>query len=263
MKFKNFILESSERSKDIDFDTFRKLINTDYSEAFDNLLEGKIIYRGIKSKSDIFITEPKSSVRKSANTANYYTLIVDNADSWRDFPKRSQSIICSTSIQYASDYGYVYVVLPKNKSKIAICPADDFWNSFNELAKLDIMSLGQLNDIISLLFDVAEIEPNDDDLNSFKKTFNELIKYYKDFDLDSSDLSNMRRDFLKKYIEIFNITSGDPIKTITSLLDPEKNGFKIEKISQFNPKHNREVYTDGDCIMIKMSVLNKLMDGAK
>jgi hypothetical protein len=52
-----------------------------------------MIYKGIHSLLDDFSFSKKNSfVRKSRNTYNYYTTLIDNLDSWKNYPKRSKII---------------------------------------------------------------------------------------------------------------------------------------------------------------------------
>lgn len=71
--------------------------------------------------------------RESAHSRfNHYTLWIDNDKAWSSFPKRSRSIICTTSRDKASNYGNVYAVYPEEEyTTFGICPAPDIWNAFD------------------------------------------------------------------------------------------------------------------------------------
>lgn len=82
--------------------------------------------------------------RKSSNTTNYYTTILNTALSG-EFPKRSKSIICATNDNryYARDFGpKLYAVFPKNSSadggmKIGRTEAHDLWRTHITLGGVD------------------------------------------------------------------------------------------------------------------------------
>ena len=62
--------------------------------------------------------------RVSQNTNNIYTtLFSDILPSWKDYPPRNKSFICTSDYSTALAFGqpYSYVVLPKNGTNIGIC----------------------------------------------------------------------------------------------------------------------------------------------
>jgi len=81
--------------------------------------------------------DTSATVRRSENTSNYYTVILDNIPSMKGFPKRSRSFIGSTSQDRASIYGYMnnkfFVMIPYDDVKIGIVNQDDMWDSLVRL----------------------------------------------------------------------------------------------------------------------------------
>src|SRR5690606_3729722 len=121
MRFDEIILNEG-RSKPIDQKQAFDLIKTKCSDMFDAHKSNYHIYRGTlsgRAKAPLYF-EAGDSIRVSANTENTITLLVDNAVSWSNIPKRSKSLICSSNASVASGYGEVYAVFPFNGSKIAI-----------------------------------------------------------------------------------------------------------------------------------------------
>ena len=55
--------------------------------------------------------------------------------SWKDFPKRDSSFICTTSEYKARDYAFdkddLYHVFPENGANLGICSSLDIWDSCN------------------------------------------------------------------------------------------------------------------------------------
>lgn len=72
--------------------------------------------------------------RTAANTTNWYTLWMDGAEEWKNFPKRSSSYICSTSEATASGYSKPHIVIPFDSAIIAAAPVHDLWIAFSHSA---------------------------------------------------------------------------------------------------------------------------------
>jgi hypothetical protein len=89
------------------------------------------LYRGLSPsfKDKIYIADSTDYERKSPEFS-CHNYIIDNDKQWRDYPKRSKSIIC-TNIPYITEsYGKPFFLIPANFSKIAVAPEPDVWESF-------------------------------------------------------------------------------------------------------------------------------------
>lgn len=143
MRLQAFIIDEG-RTKTLSSDTALDLIENKCSKHVKGLQDMKRprIYRGIKTFNDEYgIVDPRQGrERLSANTSNHMTLLMDNLPSWKGYPKRSQSIICSTSIQTAQHYGWngVYHIYPTNGCNMGIVPTRDIWQSFGDQIDGDI-----------------------------------------------------------------------------------------------------------------------------
>lgn len=94
------------------------------------------IFRGMRSlSSSTTIIDTNGFNRVSANTENYYTWWLDNNPTWKGYPKRSKSLICSTDRNYAAYFGYLYLIIPSDKANIGICSKFDLWESFNYIKR--------------------------------------------------------------------------------------------------------------------------------
>jgi len=99
------------------------------------------IYRGFDDSFDkipLALKDTNTFTRRSANTANYYTLWMDNAPAWKDYPRRSKSYIASTSYYAAGDFGIPFRLFPAADARIGVCPADDLWQSFGIVPGYDL-----------------------------------------------------------------------------------------------------------------------------
>ena len=76
------------------------------------------------------LVQGEAGRRRSANTSNYYTTILD-AVLPAEYPKRSASIICANWKNYNTAEAYangdVYIILPYDGAKIGVCPDNDMW----------------------------------------------------------------------------------------------------------------------------------------
>ncbi len=251
MKFKQYLTENS-RAKALEDEDAYALVKKHCKKAYNAYLKGWAIYRGIKYPINyhMFI-DPSKSTRKSANTSNYYTLLVDNNPLWKDYPKRSQSIICTNSQRKTLGFGEMFVVLPYDGSRMGVAPEHDFWFSFektlgfgNSLNYFN-MKLDALGD--SLGVNISKYAKN---WSSFKKGIKEIESM---IEKDGASLG-----MLSKTIPPFKMTQNkdDLLENIFSLLDPKKNGFKVTTNPTQLPKEaqglGQEIWTDGKSILIDM-----------
>ncbi len=139
-----FLLEYNEyknstRSKELSKEDFLELLSNNCTQySFDNTQ----IYRGVRSgrsiysdrggKGDFLYMNPVGKKRLSIENENIHTFCMDNLPVWKEYPKRSESLIGITSLEGSKMYGEVYVVIPFDNSKIGVCPSYSIWSSFGE-----------------------------------------------------------------------------------------------------------------------------------
>lgn len=183
-----------------DLQKLKELFKTRFSESFINFKNELCIYRGHrKLNKEIAILTPGK--RASQNTANYYTILMSYLlPSWKDFPKRDSSFICTTSEYKARDYALdkddlfdkddLYHVFPENGANLGICSASDIWDScsiqlsyyfdryddlldFNE-AILELY-LGMLNYLNIKIKDKNNILQTPEDFIEFEKIYVQIM----------------------------------------------------------------------------------------
>jgi hypothetical protein len=268
-KFKNFLFEydtmsyKNTRSKSIEESALLDMLRTDYTDAVRAFKNGNKIFRGTTSEDDYMITDPSIGTRVSANTLNYYTLIIDNSDSWKEYPKRSKSIICSTSTVYADEYGTIYSVFPINGSKIGVCSKKDFWESFPVLktefdrAGIPLTPwLSSLTRLLGGLVDLTGKRPNIKTLPTLKKAFDSVDTFIRDKEYEHKE--GLNTTILFDVMKMLDY-KGHLYTSVEDLLDPVKNNFKLENISDFKSEKNREVWTDGKSIMISIDKVDDII----
>ncbi len=229
------------------------------------------LYRGVKVKGNVYLLKPSLHQRVSRNTENYYTNIID--DTWEGFPKRSKSVICSTSEAKAKGYGKSFRVIPLNKDALlAICPKGDIWTSFND-------GIADLNDEFSEFFQYVYGHPGLpnklDDFNTFLKdafglddeetaeSLKEKLTVHNFVDRNSSILygSEDGEEDLTEVNKLEEISKdGNLYHIFAKALSPQLNGFKAINFSDTKRKDyslEREVWTESDCLMIESEAFDK------
>lgn len=235
-----------------------------YNNEASNFQFGKhtSIFRGNKYLTANFavINPAKYETRKSENTENYYTLIMNNADNWSKFPKRE--IICTTSSEKGKRFGNLYYVVPFNNTEWGICSKPDIWRSFPNLFK--ITEFGNMKNFNGFLYNLVEEilnkKPDESSFRSFKKDLNKTAKLIRKNSLSE----NPREDqsyVLKSYLNLSDFIRSKYYERdqfaqfVIDVMDPEKNNFKFQNYWK-GAGENKEVWTDGPCLLIKDGMMH-------
>ena len=215
------------------------------------------IFRGVAGKKDPFLFGDSSAhVRQSANTLNYYTLLMDHIlPSWKFYPNRSKSFICSTSIKTAKNYGKAYTLFPPDGTIVGVADDNDLWNSFQET----YVDPDRFNDFLE---EFAKLTTGDilseSDPKILKKSITNIENKLKK---ESEGYINRLISQMEKYHNYFftsylkYIKEGKNIDLITYIdnkFDPKKNGFSTvssEKIPSLNIR-DKEVWFSGEAVFI-------------
>jgi hypothetical protein len=225
---------------------------------------GKVIYRGNpKLDSNLsYKAFPSQYTRKSKNTKNYYTLIIDNLPSWNQYPKRSKSLVCSLSKHYAASYafGNPHILIPIKNAKVGICSKADIWYSFSEF------SPDNLNEDIDRLVKILyKISNEDDKFATTPTSWEELLNIFSYTDTVKDSLQNYKHE-LGRYFSIYLDKNETLYNFIEKLFDPASNDFDL--ISNYNKEHSKldsyddnEVWTDADCYLVSIEQMKQFSKG--
>ncbi len=205
-------------------------------------------YRGIymSTKNKIYYSDSTKFTRKSANTANYYTLLMsDILNNWKDYPKRNKSFICTTTIDKAKRYGNCFRVYPLGDPLIGICCKRDLWDSF----QFDLsMFVDQLDHIF---------EYNDKKMFVIKR-LKEIDNAWKTKNLDYKWLEDAV-DIIKEfgYNNLLKLKSFSSFtEALTWLMDPTRNRFELKKLSTITESNNdQEIWFSGPAYFVKESLV--------
>jgi len=252
MRLKQHISESMERSVSISPEEAFEGIRSHCKNALNSYKKDKMVYRGVYMDQPTYLIKPGEHTRKSANTANTYTLLIDNSKKWVKYPKRSKSIICSTKSSNSSGYGSLFVVFPKDGYKFGVCSSFDMWESFSSKIKTSLhsfnYSIDRLIESLSIEFDIHNMEKYEDLKLMCKKI---------DMVLQNTQERNTR---VFRWLFDYDMY-GNFMDLLESLFDPEDNGFKVVNDIKELPNVDHEVWTDSDSYLVSYNWLMTAEDG--
>lgn len=234
-----------KRGRTIDEKECRELLDTKHSKAF----RGRgLIFRGVSGYGKYVYIDPSKakSPRVSANTYNYYTLIMDNSNVWKKYPERSHSLICSTDERYASDFGdgETYSIFPQNNASIGVCPGSDIWGA----GFYKDHNFGTIVDHINAIIntDVIKAAKADDNYENMVKVFKLIDKKQTEVHVEMKKYYGSSNEFFDDFLN-----SGKTfLNFIEYILNPDRCGFTLVKAGDSIPK-DREVWMSQPCVMVK------------
>lgn len=230
--------KGAPRSRSITADEAIELLETNCKEA---IKYKPTLYRGYNKITDLYsYIDPSKFTRVSANTMNYYTLFMDNDSFWKEYPKRSKSIIGTTSLERIAGWPSIMKIYPYDGAKIGVCPKHDIWFSF----KSKMYALDEINSSIFMATKYKTI-------NNYK----DLIEAFQLIDMIKNDIDN------KYIIDIFKDigyykTDKTFYQTFKKYMSPALNDFKLVGC-KYKTKGNYEFWTDSQCVMLRMDDLKK------
>ncbi len=233
----------------------------------DNLSEtffwNDIFYKGIISEnpiSDILIYRKENCYRQSKTLelhGNLYNMLLNELPSWQKFPLRKESIIFTNSENTARffsipqlkgnmKFGKLFHVIPLRKAIVITSSKNDLWYSFNKFfADIGIRKLSysliDFNQAFSLIARNFDFPEYDTSLSNFEILI-QLIR---------NGLGNINLDIDTNIIYRDILSSDNYINDLNIKFSPENNNFQAHTESSFKKlETDRELWTDGDCILI-------------
>lgn len=259
-----------------DIDTIKKvLVHPEYSHTLEAYKKGHIIYRGDWRNSDKLAAVVSPGIRVSQNTTNIYTrLVSDVFKSWQKFPKRNRGTICTTNIEKADNYadGYPFIIFPQNNTKIAICTAADFWDSFPFMAEVAwTYRLDDFNNRLTNFFkwsfpkqsidDILELfntGNTDDIIRLFHQSEQIFIESIKNNDYSYPVLLDRNPIIHTWYENYYTENATSLLDFIEYIMLPKKNKFRMISVDKIPKKANKEVWFEGQYLMIREDVANEI-----
>ena len=238
--------------------------------AISKYLNKARIYRGTRREDNIVYTDPTTQPRVSANTKNYYTMLISSGTlpSWKNWPPRDKALICSGDFYTSAGYSYMgdpYVVLPIGNPKIAVASNADFWDSFQ-------LPLNRLNNYIEKFYNELAVAFNakhdvhiadelpDKSLEEFMLGIHHIEQMVdSDPELAETIFSKTDRMYYAemKYLKGV-LTSGDIVGGLDNFLNPTNAGFKLTDLENYT-KTEKEVWFSATAVLIRPEALNQIL----
>lgn len=266
--FKQFLLEASvgegikytELTEDEVIEELRK-------HCSKSLKLGAQFWRGLTDKAprNYSIADLSLTERRSENTTNFYTIILDNHPEMKKFPKRSKSLIFTSSASIAHGYGDVYAVFPYDTSMLGECPKSDMWSTQVSISDSVSTRIESLNYFWTAFFSAVGVRSAEVTFASFEtadqklkgddpeylgalKIFLDRLK--SDFDYRFTELdykkleSKLKKNFLDTVFEMYSL---------------EYTNFQLVK-PYTEADNNREYWCSGKVILIKQSLVDDILE---
>lgn len=249
MDFKTYLFESYKIKELEDLEEAENIIR----EKCSGMDIKDALWRGMRGDSKCYILNGESGSRKSINTTNYYTQIIDHfiKKEGPEYPLRSKSIICGTypMKEYLHTYGpKTYAIFPFDDVKIGLLPTHDIWRlSHDKENKYRMLKLNNM---------FEEYGISDGSYESFLSSLKDYIKNYKEPEKDS-----MVDTFGNDLIDIF----GNDVNKVESILEKlygiDSLGIKfITNKDLKDANHNkRELWVSGKCLAIEKTEYEKMI----
>lgn len=265
MRINKYFKLFESRTSDLSQDEFYKLLKENCSDFINN---PKQIQR-IKDDATLYsYINPKIHSRKDgqASIATNLMLLLDNLPSWKNYPKRENSIIGISKFDISNSYSYgnyYFQVIPFNGAKFGSAPGDDVWaanirfndknislSNFHSSLKAVLPDTTNYIDMIDKLQTIYDNFLLDDE--SFKTTYNFLSTTTK----STTNLVLVQfKEILTSFKDnnIKNIEEGlsnllEPSELISGRISDGKKGFELYNYSELEMRYS-EVWTDSECLL--------------
>jgi hypothetical protein len=225
-----------------------KMLNMYCKDAIWMLQKNKPFYRGEKylehsiAHAGFITVDPSKTERKSQNTYNYYTVLLDNNPLCKAFPKRSRSFIGTTDRWNADSYssgGAMFAMIPFDGVKIGAVNDDDMWDSHINM----FGSKGGTIESYNTRFKRLDLKAS---VKSFEAFGNELAS---------------SGDAKRKFRNEFNLTTDEQaehfMENIWAAYGPESTGFTVHTTKDAQDIHG-EVWVGGPVMYIGLDMWDKL-----
>jgi hypothetical protein len=251
--FKHFLAETTNAIKkwsqvEISHIEAIELLNAHCKDGLSAITKGELLFRGMDAASakSIFTIDASTGTRLSRDSNNIYQLMFDSSEDLDGFPKRSKSLICSSSIEAARPYGStIFVVFPYDGTTMAISERGDFFSQkiysriFSaEGAKLRITELSKM---FNALFESLKIE-HDYETPEGKSAYH--FRKYSSAEMLDQKLSEFTAvDIVAHYNSVCEIYFGEGIVQHHEVEDPKQSAiFFSLKTGEKLPKETVEYF---------------------
>lgn len=222
---------------------------------------GVIIYRGMGYRSQIppgtiaFLSDGSTMNREAANTSNFTNMLTSVLPSWKGWPPRPKSFICSLKRSYASRYGSLFIAIPLENQPIGLANKEDFW----ETLPVGFEWISNVDDFNETLESILEKVNREDvrylanDANQLFQNVNEIIELFKNPENFNSFISvyregSVRRSEIENFVSVL-LTFNSAESFFDSALNPGVNNNLYQSYKQL-PESKGEAWMSGKVLFI-------------
>ena len=181
LTFKSFLTEKFIKPWDTKKTTLQGVIdflNANCKDGITAVANGGLIFRGVTNLGkEYYIQDSSGGVRTSKDSNNAYQLLMDNSSALSGYPSRSNSFICTSSPEYASQFGKVYVMIPIDGTNIACADSDDFFGIYTNTGAFAGRSIEELSELLGLLFSKLGAKPSSGKFTNMQQINEALSKF--------------------------------------------------------------------------------------
>lgn len=251
----------------LDKETAIKKISSKCSEALQQALKGNVIHFASDVVLDFGLVRPEKMNYEEDNQYELLHSLIEKCGGWNKFPKRDQSIIASTLKVPADRKHNVYVVLPVNGARIAVCSEDDFYTSFDHIEKqFKVKEAKEFEDQLRILCEAVNHFVHEKSMESFSnselvttcKTFDNIMKAFKgSYEFKTFYRTTTKQDFSRW-------ENNNPLyEKIIEAMDPELNGFEMITLKEIGNFKKRELWFANECYIISKQLFSEIIDSGK
>lgn len=207
---------------------------------------------------------------KETRSAFWIDKLIKTINTWTRFPSRTRCLKGYTSIERVGgvDADH-YVVIPLDRARVGVCPADSFYRSFKgaktgmNISRVDNDGLAQWAETITK--SISNVYPEAKLTVRIPETYSDFLKILKEIDKELKENKSKIKNLLKS-----NENLADDEKTVlTDLLDRHVTTCETYLSEKLDPDHNkfsssqveslsavgddREVWISDPCLLIKRS----------
>jgi hypothetical protein len=229
-----------------------------FPNYFDN-----VVYRGLDLHEDYIKVDYTNFIRTSAYSgANYLNLILSNDKRFSEYQKRNKSIICTTELDYASDYGQPFIVIPiEDNPKFSYFKTKDLFD-FSTNYKYTPITTQEI--LCGILYKYYNINLIDSNYNNYKKEVNKFDYNCKiDDEFKQKFISLIKEyfntlDYNDYFKEFFNNNSINNLSELIDILffidDMSKSIHNINFLDIHTIKNESyEIWTETPCILLHIN----------
>lgn len=266
--FKEFLSEAAVNGDTpkytaLDVSTAIETVNKYAKNALWMLQKNRPLYRGDNQINQVeqhgfALVDTTTTQRKSQNTSNYYTVILDNNPNMTDFPKRSRSFIATNDKSTAHDYAddEPYVLIPFDDAKIGSVNEYDIWST-----RITLFGIESDIEDHNISFEHAGIKQTIEDIREFdrrlkagdKKAFKAFLSCFGGGETDHEGHIAEMTAHAKVFLE-----------SIWEAYSPKSTGHTLEtnsSVQRLKPK--TEVWVGGKVLLISTDMWQALRRGIK